>query len=84
MKKLLLAGLLLTTTTVNAGLFDAVATSGWKTKPTTSKYKVDAYGFDVRVHEWTPEDNKDYTCILVTGNSNSSGVACYPKKKKEK
>ena len=82
MKKLLLAGLLLTATSVtNAGLFDTVATGNWPTKKPSAKYKVETYGYDIRVYEWTPKDNKNITCVFVAGNKNSSGVACYPKKK---
>lgn len=84
MKKLILAGLLFATTTAHAGLFDAMATSGWEDKDITVKYKVNTYGYDVRVYEWTPTWNKDYSCVFVAGNENSSGVACYPKSKKTK
>lgn len=85
MKKLLLAGLLATAiaTPAHAGLFDSVATGNWPTKSVTAKYKLDTYGYDVRVYEWTPKDNKNVTCVFVAGNENSSGVACYDKKTKK-
>lgn len=63
-----------------AGLFDSAATSGWPTIENVTKYKVSTYGYDVRVYEWTPKDNKNVRCVFVAGNENSSGVACYPVK----
>ena len=87
MNKLLLTGALLTTTlltatSAHAGLFASVATSGWEDKKPDHKYIVETYGYDVRVYEWTPKNNPDVSCVFVAGNENSSGVACYPKKKK--
>jgi len=69
----------------HAGLFDSAATSGWETKEDVRKYKVSTYGYDVRVYEWTPLDNKNVRCVFVAGSENSSGTACYPvEKDKEK
>lgn len=65
------------TTTAHAGLWDSAVTSGWPTKDVTTKYKLDTYGFDVRVYEWTPRDNKNVRCVFVAGSNNSTGVACY-------
>ena len=84
MKKVLLIGLLFAATSANAGIFSSVVTSDWELKKPSSKYMVETYGFDVRVYEWTPKDNPNYTCVFVAGNNNSSGVACYPKKTKKK
>ena len=85
MKKLLLGiTVLFTSLSVNAGLFDTVMTGDWTTKKVDAKYKVETYGYDVRVYEWTPEANKNITCVFVAGSENSSGVACYPKKGKSK
>ena len=47
------------------------------TKPNTSAYNVDAAGWDVRVVEWIPEDNKDYRCMFVAGTEKAAG-GCYP------
>lgn len=74
------------TASAHAGLFDSAATSGWPTIENVKRYKVSTYGYDVRVYEWTPSDNKNVRCVFVAGSENSSGVACYPieteKKKK--
>lgn len=67
-----------TMASAHAGLFDSAATSGWPTIENVKKYKVSTYGYDVRVYEWTPKDNKNVRCVFVAGNENSSGVACYP------
>ena len=87
MKKLTLTVTLLTTMlltpVVNAGLLSSVVTSGWQEKKPDHKYMVETHGFDVRVYEWTPKENKNISCVFVAGNSNSSGVACYPKKVKK-
>lgn len=84
MKKLLASAIVLCSFvgTAHAGLLDSVATGGWKTKQTTTKYKLSTYGYDVRVYEWAPKDNPDVRCVFVAGNKNSSGVACYKAKKK--
>lgn len=80
MKKCIAAALLSASVALpaNAGMFDSIATSGWDEKRAKSKYKLDVYGYDVRVYEWTPKDNKNVRCVLIAGNENSSGVACYP------
>ena len=46
------------------------------TKNNTSTYNVEAAGWNVRVIEWTPEDNKDYRCMFVAGTE-KAGVGCY-------
>lgn len=83
--KILLAGAMaaamLSTSVAHAGLFDSAATSGWPTIEKVQKYKVSTYGYDVRVYEWTPKDNKNQRCVFVAGSENSSGVACYPVEK---
>ena len=50
------------------------------TKNNTSTYNVEAAGWNVRVIEWTPEDNKDYRCMFVAGTE-KAGVGCYPANK---
>jgi len=70
-----------TMSVAHAGLFDSAATSGWPTIENVTKYKVSTYGYDVRVYEWTPKDNKNVRCVFVAGNENSSGASCYPVEK---
>lgn len=85
MKRILIAGvataMLMGASVAQAGLFDSAATSGWPTKEDVRKYKVSTYGYDVRVYEWTPLDNKNVRCVFVAGNENSSGASCYPVEK---
>jgi|AntRauTorcE11897_2_1112592.scaffolds.fasta_scaffold28584_2 opacity protein-like surface antigen len=69
---------------VSAGLWDTAVTSGWPTIENVTKYKVSTHGYDVRVYEWTPKDNKNVRCVFVAGSENSSGVACYPVEDKVK
>lgn len=78
MKKTLLSltVLALFSTQASAGLFGSITSSGWPTKE-TKKYKIEAYGFDVRIYEWTPEENSNVRCVFAAGNENSTGVACY-------
>jgi hypothetical protein len=67
---------LVTTSTAHAGLFDSAMTSNWDTVE-SSRYKLDAYGYDARVYEWIPLDNPGMRCVFVASNE-SSGVGCYP------
>jgi hypothetical protein len=53
-----------------------VTTSNWDTVE-SSRYKLDAYGYDARVYEWIPLDNPGMRCVFVASNE-SSGVGCYP------
>ena len=78
MKKILLVFtvLALVSSQSNAGILSSVVTSDWPTKD-TKKYKIEAYGFDVRIYESTPSDNKNVRCVFAAGNQNSTGVACY-------
>ena len=78
MKKVIALAALLMAGTVHAGFFDNAMTNDYPTVDSTAKYKVEVYGYNVRVHEWIPEGNPNVRCMLVTGNKNSSGVACYP------
>lgn len=81
--KIALLSALLVTSTSHAGLFDSAMTSGWEDKNPSAKYKLDVYGFDVRVYEWIPKDNPNVRCVFVAGNENSSGVACYDVKEEK-
>ena len=86
MKKLfILISFILIASTAQAGWIASVANSDLPEVKPESKYELDTYGFDVRIYEWTPKDNKNVRCVLAAGNENSSGVACYevqPSKKK--
>jgi len=63
-------------TTASAGFLSAATTTGWPTKDTVA-YKLDTRGYDVRVYEWTPDENPNIRCVFVAGETNSTGVACY-------
>lgn len=76
---LVLTALLATSLTANAGMKDSLLTAGWEDKEPTSKYKLDTYGYAVRVYEWTPDNNPNVSCVFVAGSTNSTGVACYTK-----
>ncbi len=77
MKKILLATtLIMFTLSAQASIWGAVASAGWREKSTT-KYKLNVSGWDVRVYEWIPEDNEDVRCVFLAGSENSTGVACY-------
>lgn len=73
----------ITATSANAGLFDSVATSDWKTKQ-SEKYKLEAYGYDLRVYEWTPNGNPNVTCITAFGDSGPVGLQCFENEMLEK
>jgi len=77
MKYIAILLLFFVSTSASAGLLDSLATSDFKTKEVTSQYKIDTYGYNVRVYEWKPKDNEDVRCVLVAGSENSTGVACY-------
>ena len=78
MKKFLILSLLFVSPFTQAGLLSSIVTSGQETIKPNIEYKLNTYGFDVRVYEWTPKDNENMRCIFVAGESNSTGVACYP------
>lgn len=52
-------------------------------KPTTM-YRIETMGNDVRMYEWTPQDNKNIRCVFAAGSENSTGVACYEVEEKKK
>lgn len=79
---LALAALALTATTASAGLFDSMATSDWPTKE-SNNYKLDAYGFDLRIYEWHPDGNPDITCITGFGEKGSIGLQCFESEEKK-
>jgi len=67
---------LLMATTAQAGLLSSIRSSDWETK-STSHYMIDTMNFNVRVYEFTPNDNKNIRCVFFAGNQNSSGASCY-------
>lgn len=68
----------LVATTANAGLFSSVATSDWDTKQ-SEKYKLEAYGFDLRVYEWSPKGNPNVVCVTAFGENGPVGLQCFEK-----
>jgi hypothetical protein len=79
MKKFIMASLVfaLMASTAQAGfLTNMVAGDGEGTVPSIM-YKLEAFGNDVRVYEWTPRDNKNVRCVFAAGSQNATGVACY-------
>jgi len=76
MKALLtITALSLLTMNAYAGLFDSAMTSSWDTVQ-SNHYKLEAYGYDARVYEWTPLDNPNVRCVFIASNE-SSGASCY-------
>ena len=69
--------------TASAGWLDSAATSSWDTKK-SDKYKLEAYGFDLRVYEWSPKGNSDVTCITAFGEKGPVGLQCFENEKNEK
>mgnify|MGYP001154969070 CR=1 FL=1 len=69
-------------TSANAGLFDSVATKNWDTKA-TEKYKIEAYGYDMRIYEWNPEGNPNITCITGFSEVGSIGLQCFKTEEKK-
>lgn len=59
-----------------AGLFGSMATANWPTVESIF-YKVEAYGFDMRVYEWHPEINPEMTCITGFGEVGAIGLQCF-------
>jgi hypothetical protein len=74
---LLTTAIALTSTVAAAGIFSGAITSGWDSKE-AKKYKVETYGFDLRVYEWVPEGNPDITCITAFGEAGALGLQCFP------
>lgn len=56
-----------------AGLFDSVATNGWPAAE-VKKYKVPAYGFDVRAYDWKRTDGK--ICTMAFSQKGPVGLDC--------
>ena len=71
---------MITTTTANAGLWDSVATSGWEERPNAGQYKLDVYGFDMRVYEFHPKNDPGILCVAAFsgGDTNGFEMECNP------
>lgn len=85
MKKILvlvLAIALFATPAFAGWLTNQIAGDGEGTKKSVM-YKLEAFGNDLRVYEWTPRENPNVRCVFVAGSENSTGVACYPVEKKK-
>jgi hypothetical protein len=54
-------------------LFDSIMTGDWPTTEST-KYKVEAYGFDIRVYEWTTPSGK--VCNTAFTSDGPVGIDC--------
>lgn len=77
-------GLLATATVSQAGVWDAIATSGWPTQKSEA-FKVEAYGFDFRVYEWNSKTDPNTICTVAIGNVKQSpymGLNCFHKNAK--
>lgn len=73
----IIAGILIATAQpAEAGLFDSMATSGWETR-TSDKYKLEAYGFDLRVYEWVSKNDPNTMCTAVFGQTGPTGMQCW-------
>ena len=86
MKKILalVVVLLFVAVHANAGwLTNQIAGDGEGTKKSIM-YKLEAFGNDVRIYEWTPRDNPNVRCVFAAGSTNSTGVACYEVEEKKK
>jgi hypothetical protein len=86
MKKLIvLAALMIAfAAPASAGFLTNLAAGDGEGTKESTMYKLDTYGNDVRVYEWTPRDNPNVRCVFVAGSTNSTGVACYEVEEKEK
>jgi hypothetical protein len=62
-----------------AGLFDSLVTTKWETKPADENYKLESYGYDLRVYEFTPMSNPKISCIALYGETGPTGIQCFQK-----
>lgn len=60
-----------------AGMWEKVSTFTDKEVKPSAQYTVDTAGWNVRVYEWVPADNKNWRCMFA-GGEKKGGVACYP------
>ena len=67
---------LITSFSVQAGLWEKVTTMGAQTVKPSSEYLIETAGWNIRVYEWIPADNPNARCMFAAG-SQKGGVACY-------
>lgn len=86
MKKLIAISLLFAASAANAGLFDSMMTSDFPENKNTGKYKVDVYGFDMRVYEFVPKNAPDHVCVAAFSGGDSKGfqMECMPRTSESK
>jgi len=81
MKKLIFLAILATSSF--AGIWTSLG--GWtaETRKPDAYYAVDTVGENIRVYEFTPKSQPDYTCIIVFVESDkkSPPMTCVEKKK---
>ena len=61
-----------------AGLFSSFATGDWPTLDSTPGL-IDAYGFDLRTYEWTPQTAPHMTCVTIYSDGGGGGLQCFLK-----
>jgi hypothetical protein len=66
----------LLTTPANAGVFDSLMTGDMETV-VSEAYKVEAYGYDMRVYEWHPKSAPNMTCITGFSEKANIGLQCF-------
>jgi hypothetical protein len=67
---------LITSFSVQAGLWEKVTTMGAQTVKPSSEYLIETAGWNIRVYEWIPADNPNTRCMFAAGSA-KGGVACY-------
>ncbi len=73
----MVAVMLLISTSAHAGLWEKMTTLGQPTIKPESEYLVEASGWNLRVYEWTPPENRNIRCFFAAGEQ-KGGAACYP------
>jgi hypothetical protein len=91
MKKFILVALMLVLASpvfaggwLNGAINNVIAGGSDAPNKATTMYRIETMGNDVRLYEWTPQDNKNIRCIFAAGSENSTGVACYEVEEKKK
>jgi hypothetical protein len=79
MKKVLIAAVLaMILAPAHAGLFSSAVTSGWPEVEPLNKYKLEVYGFDMRVYEFRMVSNPTILCVATFsgGDTNAYQLEC--------
>jgi flagellar biosynthesis/type III secretory pathway M-ring protein FliF/YscJ len=61
----------------NADLWTLYKNSKLEESPSVA-HRVNAMGYDVRVYEFKPKTQPDYTCVMAFGQTNPVGMQCFP------